>query len=37
MNLREVGALCNIAPTLVELMGMEQPKEMTGKSLIVRK
>lgn len=37
MKLREGGALCDIAPTLIELMGMEQPKEMTGKSLIVRK
>ena len=23
-------------PTLIELMGMEQPKEMTGKSLLVK-
>ena len=37
MKLREGGALCDIAPTLIELMGMEQPKEMTGKSLILRK
>ena len=27
----------DIIPTLIELMGMEQPKEMTGKSLLVRK
>jgi 2,3-bisphosphoglycerate-independent phosphoglycerate mutase len=30
------GALCDIAPTMLELMGVEQPKEMTGKSLIER-
>lgn len=35
-KMREGGCLADIAPTLIELMGMEQPKEMTGKSLIVR-
>ena len=35
-GLREGGCLADIAPTLIELMGMEQPKEMTGKSLLVR-
>ena len=33
---REGGALCDIVPTLIELMGMEQPKEMTGKSLLIK-
>jgi len=28
------GALCDIAPTMLELMGVEQPAEMTGESLI---
>ena len=37
LGLREGGALCDIVPTLIDLMGMEQPKEMTGKSLLVRK
>ena len=36
-GLREGGCLADIIPTLIELMGMEQPKEMTGKSLLVRK
>ena len=36
-TLREGGCLADIIPTLIELMGMEQPKEMTGKSLLVRK
>ena len=36
VKLREGGCLADIAPTLIEIMGMEQPKEMTGKSLIVR-
>lgn len=36
-KLREGGCLADIAPTLIELMGMEQPKEMTGKSLLIRK
>ena len=35
-GLREGGCLADIAPTLIELMGMEQPKEMTGKSLIIK-
>jgi 2,3-bisphosphoglycerate-independent phosphoglycerate mutase len=36
-TLREGGRLCDIAPTLLEIMGMPQPKEMTGQSLLVRK
>lgn len=36
-GLREGGCLADIAPTLIELMGMEQPKEMTGKSLLIEK
>ena len=36
-GLREGGCLADIAPTLIELMGMTQPAEMTGKSLLVRK
>ncbi len=35
-KLREGGCLADIAPTLIELMGMEQPKEMTGESLLVK-
>lgn len=36
-GLREGGCLADIVPTLIELMGKEQPMEMTGKSLLVRK
>ena len=36
-TLREGGRLCDIVPTLLEIMGMEQPADMTGKSLLVRK
>lgn len=35
-KLRENGCLADIAPTLIELMGMEQPAEMTGKSLLIK-
>lgn len=35
-SLREGGCLADIAPTLIELMGMQQPAEMTGKSLLVK-
>jgi 2,3-bisphosphoglycerate-independent phosphoglycerate mutase len=30
----ESGALSDIAPTLLQLMGMEQPEQMTGQSLM---
>ena len=36
-GLREGGCLADIIPTLIEIMGMKQPAEMTGKSLLVRK
>ena len=36
-GLREGGKLCDIVPTLIELMGMEKPKEMTGQSLLIEK
>ena len=32
-TLKEGGCLADIIPTMIEMMGMEQPKEMTGKSL----
>ena len=35
-KLREGGRLADLAPTMLELMGLEQPKEMTGESLIVK-
>ena len=36
-GLREGGCLADIVPTLIECMGMEQPHEMTGKSLLIKK
>jgi 2,3-bisphosphoglycerate-independent phosphoglycerate mutase len=30
------GKLCDIAPTLLELLGISKPQEMTGKPLIVK-
>ena len=35
-KLREGGCLADIVPTLIELMGMEQPVEMTGKALLIK-
>ncbi len=35
-DLKDGGKLCDVAPTLLELMGLEVPKEMTGQSLLVR-
>lgn len=34
LSLRKDGVLADLAPTLLELMQLPQPKEMTGKSLI---
>lgn len=36
-TLREGGCLADIAPTLIEIMGLKQPEEMTGKSLLIKK
>jgi 2,3-bisphosphoglycerate-independent phosphoglycerate mutase len=30
------GALCDVAPTLLDLLGLDKPREMTGKSLIIK-
>ncbi|MCR4842364.1 MAG: 2,3-bisphosphoglycerate-independent phosphoglycerate mutase [Eubacterium sp.] len=35
-DLMEDGRLCDLAPTLLEMMGEKQPPEMTGHSLIVK-
>ena len=35
IKLRPGGRLADIAPTILELMGVEPPKEMTGKSLLI--
>lgn len=32
-ELREGGKLCDIAPTMLKIMGLEQPCEMTGESI----
>ncbi|MBR6700141.1 MAG: 2,3-bisphosphoglycerate-independent phosphoglycerate mutase [Firmicutes bacterium] len=34
IHLREDGVLADIAPTMLELLNISQPKEMTGRSLI---
>jgi len=35
-GLMKDGKLCDIAPTLLEMMEIEQPKEMTGHSLLIK-
>ena len=35
-GLKENGKLADIAPTLLEMMDLEKPKEMTGDSLIIK-
>ncbi len=34
IKLSDGGALCDIAPTVLELMGLQRPQEMTGRSLV---
>lgn len=36
-TLAEGGCLADIIPTMIEMMGMEKPQEMTGKSLLIKK
>ncbi len=35
-KLRDKGILADVAPTVLDIMGIKQPEEMTGKSLIKR-
>lgn len=35
LKIRSKGELADVAPTILDLMGIEAPKEMTGESLIV--
>ena len=35
-SLQEGGALCDVAPTVLDLLGIEQPAAMTGRSLVRR-
>ena len=35
-KLREGGVLADLAPTLLDVMGLKQPAKMTGKSLLIR-
>jgi len=34
LTMRPTGGLCDVAPTVLALLGVTQPKEMTGKSLL---
>lgn len=36
ISLRDGGRLCDIIPTLLDMMNIDQPKEMTGRSLIIK-
>ncbi len=35
IQLRDDGSLCDVVPTALQLMDLEQPADMTGKSLII--
>ena len=34
-ELREGGVLADLAPTMLKIMGVPQPEEMTGKSILL--
>lgn len=36
-TLKEGGCLADIVPTLLEMMGLDKPEEMTGQSLLIKK
>lgn len=36
LKLKEHGKLCDIAPTLLDMMEIAKPKEMTGESLLIK-
>jgi 2,3-bisphosphoglycerate-independent phosphoglycerate mutase len=35
VELREGGVLADVAPTVLQMLGVPQPEAMTGKSLLV--
>lgn len=35
VSVREGGKLCDVSPTILHLMGMPKPSEMTGESLLI--
>ncbi len=35
-GLKDNGRLCDIVPTMLDMMGIEQPAEMTGESLLIK-
>ena len=37
IGLKDGGKLADIAPTLLEMMGLPKPAEMTGESLLIDK
>ena len=36
-ELKKTGALCDVAPTLLDVMGVAKPEEMEGESLIEKR
>ena len=34
VSMQATGALCDISPTILALLGLPQPQEMTGRSLV---
>ena len=37
VKLKDTGALCDIAPTVLDILGIKKPAQMSGESLIIHK
>ncbi|MCK7489128.1 MAG: hypothetical protein MZU79_01930 [Anaerotruncus sp.] len=37
VNLKDSGCLADVAPTILDILDIKQPQEMTGQSLINKK
>lgn len=35
VSVRDGGKLCDVSPTILHLMGIDKPSEMTGSSLLI--
>jgi 2,3-bisphosphoglycerate-independent phosphoglycerate mutase len=36
VKLKDDMALCDVAPTMLEILGIEKPTQMTGESILIK-